>query len=401
MTRKPKILLLDKIHSVAEKSFANAGFRVEKHDSLEGKALMRALQDTQAIGIRSKSLLTKEILQEAKQLQAIGAFGIGTNQIDIKTASDKGIAVFNAPYGNARSVVELTMAHILVLLRHSFDRSMEMHQGKWNKLSSRCYEARGKTLGIVGYGSIGSQLSVLAEAMGMKVLYYDLMDRLSHGNATSCRSLAELLRQADIVSMHIDGAKGNEKLMGEKQFSLMKKGALFLNLSRGSLVDIPALVKAIKSRKLGGAAIDAFPKEPKTSPAEFKTSLRNVPNVILTPHLGGSTEEAQETIAQYVSRLLLEYLNTGSTLGSVNLPNVRLTPIENTHRMLHIHKNVPGMLAAINRCLATNGCNVLGQYLKTNEALGYVISDIDMTYKKDVIKQLAAIDHTVRLRILS
>ena len=401
MTRKHKVLLLDKIHPTAERNIAAAGFRVERHESLEGKALARALRDAQAICIRSKSLLTEEILRAAKSLQAIGAFGIGTNQIDIKTASEQGIAIFNAPYGNARSVVELALAHLLALLRHSFDRSMEMHRGQWNKLSRDCHEVRGRTLGIIGYGNIGSQLSVLAEAMGMNVIYYDLVARLSHGNAKICRNLNELLRQADIVTMHIDGGKGNETLMGEKQFSLMKQGALFLNLSRGSLVDIAALVKALRSRKLGGAALDVFPQEPKTSPAEFETPLRNLPNVILTPHVGGSTEEAQESIAQYVSRLLLEYMHTGSSLGSVNLPNVRLTSIENTHRMLHIHKNVPGMLAAINHCLAAHGCNVLGQYLKTNETLGYVISDIDMSYKKSVIKELEAIEHTVRLRILS
>lgn len=401
MKQRGKVLLLDKIHSAAAESFSAAGYEVETRDSLGGQELARALGDVRIIGIRSKTQLTEEILTQTDQLQAIGAFGIGTNQIDIKTASAKGIAVFNAPYGNARSVVELAMGHIFALLRCSFDRSMEMHQGKWNKKSANSHEVRGKLLGIVGYGNIGSQLSVLAEAVGMNVIYYDLIDRLSHGNARSCRSLNDLLKEADIVSLHIDGGKGNEQLIGEKQFNLMKKGALFLNLSRGSLVDIEALVKAIKGGKLAGAAIDAFPSEPKTSPADFKTPLQGLPNVILTPHLGGSTEEAQRTIARYVPRLLMEYMHTGSTFGSVNLPNVRLSPIEDAHRMLHIHHNVPGMLAAVNRSLANNGCNVLAQHLKTNEELGYVISDIDKTYKKGVVEELANIEHTVKLRILS
>ena len=401
MKKRGKALLLDKIHPVAAESFSAAGYEVKTHDSLEGQALAQALRDVHVLGIRSKSRITKEILMAAEQLQAIGAFGIGTNQIDIKTASAQGVAVFNAPYGNARSVVELAMAHIFALLRCSFDRSMEMHQGRWNKKSINSHEVRGKLLGIVGYGNIGSQLSVLAEAVGMKVIYYDLIDRLSHGNATSCPSLNELLKQADIVSLHIDGGKSNERLMGEKEFSLMKKGALFLNLSRGTLVDIAALVKAIKSGRLGGAAIDAFPTEPKTSPADFKTPLQGLDNVILTPHLGGSTEEAQRNIARYVPRLLLEYMHTGGTFGSVNLPNVRLSPIKDTHRMLHIHQNVPGMLAAINRCLANNGCNVLAQHLKTSGELGYVISDIDKRYKKGVVEELMNIEHTVKLRILS
>ena len=399
--KKRKVLLLDKIHKAAGVFFRKAGFTIERHDSLEGDALEEAIRDVHIICIRSKTQLTKKILARAERLEAIGAFGIGTNQIDRETASERGVAIFNAPYGNARSVVEIAVGHIFVLMRGSFQSSMEMHGKLWNKKAMNSHEVRGKTLGIVGYGNIGSQLSVLAEAVGMNVIYYDLVDRLSHGNARPCATLTELLKHADIVSLHIDGGKGNENLMGAKEFARMKKGAFFLNLSRGSLVDISALVAAIKSGQLGGAAIDAFPKEPKTSPHKFTTPLQGLPNVILTPHIGGSTEEAQLNIANYVPRLLREYVHNGSTVGSVNFPLVRLSSLENAHRMLHIHRNVPGMLAAVNRVLADYGCNVLSQLLKTNEQIGYVISDIDKSYKTEVIKELAAIEHTLRLRVLS
>lgn len=401
MTKKRTVLLLDKIHPAAQKFLKSAGLKVIQYDSLEGNALKAAIRDVHIIGIRSKTRLTQEILEQAEQLEAIGVFGIGTNQIDIETSSIQGVAIFNAPYGNARSVVELAMGHIFALMRGSFQSSMEMHNRKWNKRTTNSREVRGKVLGIVGYGNIGSQLSVLAEAVGMNVIYYDLMDRLSHGNAKSCQTLTELLRQADIVSLHIDASKGDKQLMGEKQFARMQKGAFFMNLSRGSLVDITALAAAISSGKLGGAAIDAFPQEPKTSPHKFKSPLQGLPNVILTPHIGGNTEEAQQNIASYVPRLLLEYVDSGSTLGSVNFPNVRLAPLNDAHRMLHIHLNIPGMLAAINRVLADYNCNVLSQYLKTNDQLGYVISDINKTYKREVVSKLAAIEHTLRLRVLS
>ncbi len=399
--KKEKVLLLDKIHPVAKTRFEAAGLQVSTADNLPIKNPASMLADTTVLGIRSKTKLTAELLRQAPCLQAIGAFGVGVNQIDISAASEMGVAVFNAPYANTRSVVELTLGQIFALMRQSGDRNREMHNGKWNKKSAGAQEVRGKTLGIVGYGNVGSQLSILAEALGMRVVYYDLAERLAHGNARKCRSLTELLRLADVVTLHVDGGKDNIRIIGKKEIAMMKKGSLLLNISRGMLVDTAALVAALAAEHLAGAAMDAFPDEPSKSLGSFKSPLRNLSNVLLTPHIGGSTEQAQQAIGEYVPDILIDYLSTGSSFGSVNLPNVRLTPVRGTHRMLHIHKNVPGMLARINGIFAENNCNILAQHLKTNELLGYVISDIDKNYGKRLTERLAGAEGTLRFNVIS
>jgi D-3-phosphoglycerate dehydrogenase len=296
--------------------------------------------------------------------------------------------------------VELVIGQIIMLIRNIPDKSTQMHVGKWDKSANGSFEIRGKKLGIVGYGNIGSQLSVLAESLGMKVFYYDREERLALGNATKCKSLKELLEQSDFVSLHIDGRKENTNLFGKKEFDLMKKGVIFLNLSRGHVVDINALKQNIENGKVAGCAVDVFPHEPKSNNEEFVSELRGLPNTLLTPHIGGSTLEAQENIAQFVTGKFLDYINTGGTSNSVNFPNLSLPILENAHRLIHIHSNVPGILARINQILATHGINIVGQYLKTNERIGYVITDINKEYNKDVIKELRAIEHTIKFRVL-
>jgi D-3-phosphoglycerate dehydrogenase len=352
------------------------------------------------LGIRSKTMVTARVLENANRLMAIGAFCIGTNQIDLKEATQRGIAVFNAPYSNTRSVVELVIGQIIILIRKIADKSAAMHLGKWDKSATGSFEIRGKKLGILGYGNIGSQLSVLAESMGMKVIYYDREEKLALGNATKCKSLQELLETADVVSLHVDGRKENNNLISRREFGWMKKGVIFLNLSRGHVVDIAALKENILSGKVAGCAIDVFPHEPKSNNEEFVSELRGLPNTLLTPHIGGSTLEAQENIAQFVSGKFLDYINSGSTSTSVNFPNITLPTLENAHRLIHIHSNVPGILAKINQILASNGINIVGQYLKTNELIGYVITDINKEYSKDMIKELRAIENTIKFRVL-
>ena len=400
-TKNKKALLLDNIHPAAEQYFAKAGFRVTSVASLGGEDLVRSLQGVTALGIRSKTKLTAHVLRRAPTLEAVGAFGVGVNQIDMPVASDLGIAVFNAPYSNTRSVVELTLGQIFTLMRQSGDRNREMHSGKWHKTSAGAQEVRGKVIGIIGYGNVGSQLSVLAEFLGMQVVYYDLAERLAHGNAKKCRNLPELLKKADIVTLHVDGSKTNVKIIGKKEIAMMKDGAVLLNISRGMLIDVDALGAAIKRGKLAGAALDAFPDEPQKSPAAFNSPLRGLPNVLLTPHIGGSTEQAQHAIAEYVPQLLVDYLMTGSSVGSVNLPNVRLAPLRGTHRLLHIHRNEPGFLARINGIFADCDCNIAAQHLKTNDGLGYVISDIDRDCGKRLAERLAQDEGTVRFRVVS
>jgi D-3-phosphoglycerate dehydrogenase len=331
---------------------------------------------------------------------AIGAFCIGTNQIDLKTATQKGVAVFNAPFSNTRSVVELAIAEMILLMRNIVDKSVKMHKGVWDKSAKGSFEVRGKKLGLVGYGNIGTQLSVIAESLGMKVYYYDVEERLSLGNAVKCKSLKEVLEQADVISLHVDGRKSNTNLIGAREFELMKKGVIFINLSRGHIVDIQALRENILSGKVAGCAIDVFPHEPVSNAEEFISELRGLPNTLLTPHIGGSTSEAQENIGNYVPGKIMDYINTGSTSNSVSFPNITLPILENAHRLIHIHKNVPGILAKINQVLAENGINIVGQYLKTNELVGYVITDINKEYDKEVIAKLKAIEHTIKFRVL-
>jgi D-3-phosphoglycerate dehydrogenase len=395
------VLLLENVHPVAIELLKAEGFTVEAHTAaLTEDELCQKIKNVSVLGIRSKTQVTEKVLQHANRLMAIGAFCIGTNQIDLKTATKKGIAVFNAPFSNTRSVVELAIAEMIMLLRNIFDKSAKMHSGKWDKSASGSFEIRGKKLGIIGYGNIGTQLSVLAESIGMKVYYYDVEEKLSLGNATRCKSMKEVLEQADVVSLHVDGRKSNTNLIGHKEFNLMKPGVVFINLSRGHIVDIQALKENIQSGKVAGCAVDVFPYEPVSNQEEFVSELRGLPNTILTPHIGGSTVEAQENIGNYVPGKIMDYINTGSTSNSVNFPNLVLPTLENAHRLIHIHNNVPGILAQINQILADHNINIAGQYLKTTEAIGYVITDIDKEYNKEVIKALRSIEHTIKFRVL-
>lgn len=396
-----KVLLLENIHENAEKILKNEGYNVSTYSgALDEDELSEMIKDVSVLGIRSKTRLTKKVLENANRLIAVGAFCIGTNQIDLEECVKKGIAVFNAPFSNTRSVVELAIGEIIFLMRALPDRISEMHSGVWNKSASGSNEIRGKRLGIVGYGNIGAQLSVVAEAIGLDVYYYDLMEKLALGNATKCSSLRELLEKSDIVSLHVDGRKENQDMIGEKEFQLMKDGAIFLNLSRGHVVDIPAMKKQIELGKIKGAGVDVFPEEPKTNKETFKSELRGLPNVILTPHIGGSTQEAQVNIGNFVPGKIIEYINTGSTTNSVDFPNLQLPILENAHRLIHIHQNRPGIIAHINNVLSDHDCNIVGQYLKTNEQIGYVITDIDKAYNEEVIREMKGIDGTIRFRVL-
>jgi D-3-phosphoglycerate dehydrogenase len=395
------VLLLENIHPVAATILRSEGFTVETlPHALTEDELCEKIKNVSVLGIRSKTQVTEKVLQHANRLMVIGAFCIGTNQINLQAATRKGVAVFNAPYSNTRSVVEMALAEMIVLMRKLFDKSAKLHQGIWDKSAEGSYEVRGKRLGIVGYGSIGSQLSVLAESLGMRVFYYDIEEKLALGNATKCKSLKELLELSDIVSLHVDGRTSNHHLIGEREFSWMRQGVIFLNLSRGHVVDIQALRNAILSGKVAGCAIDVFPYEPASNNEEFISELRGLPNTILTPHIGGSTREAQENIGQFVPARIQDYINTGSTSSSVNFPNLALPTLQNAHRLIHIHENVPGILANINRILANHNINIVGQYLKTNELIGYVITDIDKEYNKEVIKELRGIAHTIKFRVL-
>ncbi|MBX9853637.1 MAG: phosphoglycerate dehydrogenase [Cytophagaceae bacterium] len=395
------VLLLENIHPEALRLFKSEGYKVDVISSgLDEDELCEKIKNVSILCIRSKTQVTKKVLESANKLIAIGAFCIGTNQIDLKECMKRGIAVFNAPYSNTRSVVELAIGEIIMLSRNTFRKSEQMHKGKWDKSAKNSYEIRGKKLGIVGYGNIGSQLSVLAEAMGMEVYYYDIVEKLQLGNAKKCSSLKELLNIADIITLHVDGRAQNKNLIGKDEFEAMKEGVLFLNLARGHVVDIPALVANIKSGKILGAGLDVYPYEPKNNDEEFVNELRGLPNVILTPHIGGSTEEAQFNIANFVPNRIIEYINTGNTFQSVNLPNIQLPELKDAHRLIHMHENVPGILAQINNALAKNNINILGQYLKTNEQVGYVITDINKEYNKEVINDLKTISNTIKFRIL-
>jgi D-3-phosphoglycerate dehydrogenase len=395
------VLLLENVHPVAVDLMKAEGFTVETYPAgLNEDELCEKIKNVSVLGIRSKTQVTAKVLENANRLMVIGAFCIGTNQIDLKAATKKGVAVFNAPFSNTRSVVELAIAEMIMLIRSIPDKSNKMHVGKWDKSAKGSFEVRGKKLGIVGYGNIGTQLSVLAENLGMKVLFYDKEEKLAMGNAIKCKSLKELLNEADVITLHVDGRESNTDFIGPKEFGLMKKGVIFLNLSRGHVVDVRALRENILSGKVAGCSIDVFPHEPISNDEEFVSELRGLPNTILTPHIGGSTLEAQENIGNFVPGKMMGYINTGSTSNSVNFPNLTLPILENAHRLIHIHNNVPGILAKINQILADNGINIVGQYLKTNELIGYVITDINKEYDKEVIKELRAIENTIKFRVL-
>lgn len=395
------VLLLENVHPDAIKIMKNEGYNVTIHTgALDEEELAEKIKDVSVLGIRSKTRITRKVLDNAQRLIAVGAFCIGTNQIDLEECLKKGVAVFNAPFSNTRSVVELAIGEIILLMRNLPDKITQMHQGNWNKSAGNSFEIRGKKLGIIGYGNIGAQLSVVAESIGLDVYYYDVTEKLALGNATKCYSLDELLEKVDIVSLHVDGRKENKDLIGEREFRKMKEGVIFLNLSRGHVVDIGTLHKHLISGKVKGAGVDVFPEEPKTNREKFNSPLRELANVILTPHIGGSTLEAQENIGNFVPGKIIEYINTGSTTNSVNFPNLQLPILENAHRLIHVHHNMPGILAQINNVLAAHDTNIVGQYLKTNETIGYVITDIDKVYKDDVIKDLKGINGTIRFRIL-
>ena len=395
-----KVLLLENVHPEAFKKLSKDGFSVELvKTSLDETALIEKIKGVHVLGIRSKTQMTQKVLDAADKLMAVGAFCIGTTQIDLEACKKKGVVVFNAPYSNTRSVVELAIGEIIMLMRSIFPRSTEIHQGQWNKTAANSREVRGKNLGIIGYGNIGKQLSVLAEAMGMHVYFYDVNDQLSIGNATKCDHLNELLVLSDVVSLHIDDNKANKDFFNKAAFDAMKHGALLVNLSRGFVVNIEALVSALKSGQIGGAAVDVYPEEPISNGA-FVTALQGMENVILTPHIGGSTEEAQRDIANFVPNKIMEYMNSGNTVDAVNFPNIRLPKQQNAHRFLHIHKNVPGIMAKINEVLASFDMNISGQFLSTDAEVGYVISDLDKDYNKEAIKALKEIPNTIKFRVL-
>ncbi len=397
-----KILLLEGIHPQALETFKRAGY--EQVELLAGALnedeLCEKIKDVSVLGIRSKTKLTARVLEHANRLLCVSAFCIGTNQIDLEACTQRGIPVFNAPYSNTRSVVELAISQMILLMRNLPDRIREMHEGKWQKSAKNSFEVRGKNLGIVGYGNIGSQLSVLAESMGLNVYFYDLEPKLALGNAKRCETFEELLGLADIVTLHVDGRPENRNIIRKEHFDKMKSGVIFMNLARGFVVDIPALVEAMQSGKVRGASVDVFPKEPKTNDEAFESELQGLPNLILTPHIGGSTLEAQLDIANFVPTKIIDYIDSGNTSLSVNFPQQQLPTQPDGHRLIHIHENRSGILAQINQVLASHQANIMGQYLKTNEAIGYVITDINKEYDKSLLKALKAIEGTIRFRTL-
>jgi D-3-phosphoglycerate dehydrogenase len=395
-----KALLLENIHPGAFRVFKAAGFEVETVPQSPGKkVLARMMGDVNVLGIRSKTRIGADILERAPRLSAIGAFCIGTEQIDLSACSAKGIAVFNAPYSNTRSVVEMALGEMILLLRGVFESSSSLHSGVWTKSSEGFHEIRGKRLGIIGYGNIGSQLSTLAESLGMEVGYYDIEEKLSLGNARKY-PLEELLGRSDIISVHIDGRESNRNFMGEKEFAAMKDGLIFLNLSRGFVVDVDALARHVKTGRVRGAAIDVFPEEPESSKASFSSVLQGLPNVILTPHVGGSTEEAQAGIGDFVAERIVAYFATGSTVSSVNFPVYHPMGKTYLHRFAHIHENIPGMLAQINDVFARRNINIAGQHLETRGTIGYAIIDVDSPCGTGILSDLEAIPGTIRARLV-
>ncbi len=398
---KINVLLLEKLDKSAEEKFKKEGYNVEiLEGSLDEGELIKKIKNISILGIRSKTVISKKVIDSAERLLSVGAFCIGTNQINLKHCSKNGIAVFNAPYSNTRSVVEIVIAQIINLLRSIVKKSNEMHDGKWSKDSINSHEIRNKTIGIIGYGNIGSQLSVLCESLGMNVLYFDRLDKLSIGNAKKVSSLHELLKESDIVSLHIDGSEENSNFISGKEFEMMKKDSILINYSRGNVVDINALKKYLVNNKLLGAAIDVFPKEPLNNSEKFQSELRGIKNLILSPHIGGSTKEAQKNIGNYVPNKIIDFINTGNTSNCVNFPTLSLPEQRESHRFIHIHKNEPGVLLNINKIISSFDINIKGQYLKTIEDIGYVITDIDRKYDKSVIKKLKDVNHTIKLRVL-
>ncbi|MFN2458652.1 MAG: phosphoglycerate dehydrogenase [Chitinophagaceae bacterium] len=399
---KIKILLLENISDIAVKNFVKQGYtQIErKNKAFTEDELMDLIKDYHLVGIRSKTLITENVLQSAKKLQAVGCFCIGTNQVNLQSATERGVAVFNAPYSNTRSVAELVIGAAIILVRKVLDKNTAAHKGIWAKDSAGSYELRGKTLGIIGYGNIGSQVSVLAESLGMKVCFYDAETRLPLGNAIDKRSLKELLTHSDVITLHVPGSAHSKHLIDKNTLRYCKRGAIIINYARGEVIDQDALAKAIEAGHIGGAAIDVFPNEPEKKGDLFITPLQNLPNVLLTPHIGGSTEEAQQNIGEDVSAKLLSYLEKGITLGSQTVPALSLPPQEGAHRILHIHKNVPGVLSQINGELSKHKINIVGQYLKTNESIGYVVVDVDKQLSRQASQLLRQVPNTIKVRLL-
>ncbi len=396
-----KILLLENIHSVAADAFRAEGFQVETvKGALSEAELAEKIRDVHVVGIRSKTRITGKVLDEARRLLSVGAFCIGTNQIDLRHANRRGAPVFNAPFSNTRSVAELIIAEIVMLSRHLGDRVREVHTGKWRKVAVGSHEVRGHTIGIVGYGHIGSQVGVLAEAFGMRVVFFDIQAKLPMGNNRSCRTLAEVLEISDFVTLHVPETPQTQNMIGHAELARMKKGACLLNASRGTVVDIEALAAALSSGHVGGAAVDVYPSEPETNSDDFETPLRSLSNVILTPHIGGSTEEAQEAIGKEVSASLIKYINAGSTTGAVNFPQIELPVTKGAHRILNVHRNVPGVLRDINRIVSDFNANIRAQVLSTDADIGYLVMDLDQNLSQDVKKAIGSLETSIKTRIL-
>ena len=399
---KIRFLLLEGVHKNALDVLANNGYTNIEYirGALDEDALIEKIKDAHFIGLRSRTQLTEKVIAAAEKLVAIGCFCIGTNQVDLQAALKRGIPVFNAPYSNTRSVAELVLGQLILLLRGIPEKNAMVHSGGWSKSSEGSYEARGKTLGIVGYGSIGSQLSVLAESLGMHVIYYDTLTKLPLGNARQVGTMEELLSTSDVVSLHVPDVPSTRNMMRAEHFAQMKQGGIFINAARGTCVDIDALAAAITSKHLNGAAIDVFPKEPKSNDEEFVSPLRGLFNVILTPHIGGSTLEAQANIGLEVADKFARYSDTGATTTSVNFPEVSLPATPGKHRLLHIHENIPGVLSAINLVFAENGINISGQSLMTNDTIGYLVMEVDAAYSEVALEKLQQINGTIRTRVL-
>ena len=398
---KIKILLLEGVHPEGVRLLRDEGFAVESRaEALDETDLLKAVDGVFVLGIRSKTRLTPRVLNKASRLLTVGAFCIGTNQVDLQTAMKCGIPVFNAPFSNTRSVTDLVIANILMLFRGLAGKIEKAHQGIWDKSTSGCFEVRGKTLGIIGYGHIGSQVSILAEALGMRVTYYDIIEKLSLGNAVRTKNLQNLLEQSDCVTLHVPETAETRGMIGAKQLAWMKPSAFLINTSRGSVVDIAALVTALRTKKITGAAIDVFPKEPNAAGERFESPLQGLPNVILTPHIGGATVEAQRNIGLEVAVKLIRFINNGSTEGAVNFPNAVLPDFRGVHRILHIHKNVPGVLQKINTMFGEAGINIASQELRTYGEVGYLIMDTDMKATKTMTAQMQAMPETIKVRAL-
>ena len=397
-----KVLFLENISDKAVQYFKQQGYADVKKLSgaLSEEELIKVIKDVHILGIRSKTFISKKVLDNAKKLQAIGCFCIGINQVDLKACKQKGIAVYNAPYSNTRSVAELVIGASILLIRRILDKNKAAHNGVWNKDAKGSFELRGKTMGIIGYGNIGTQLSVMAEAMGMRVQFFDIETKLPLGNAQAKKSIKEIVSTSDIISLHVPETNQTKNLINKSVIKQFKTGSILVNYARGEVVDLDALAEAIKEKHIAGAAIDVFPVEPEKNGDAFSTPLQGLSNVLLTPHIGGSTEEAQENIGEDVSIKLYQYLERGVSNGSHTIPSLSLPPVDGAHRILHIHKNVPGVLGAINTLLSKNKINIVGQYLKTNDEIGYVVLDVDSKLSKQAMTLLKEVKETIRVRML-